>query len=102
MPSWVEEAARRVLEERSSSDGGVSVAELTLVTAAPKTHMAASPRRASGGATPASTMSGSAPERGGEDEPALPDIEEMAREVYGQICRMLEVARERSGDPWSR
>ena len=31
-----------------------------------------------------------------------PDIDKIAQDVYEQICRMLEIARERSGDPWQR
>ena len=41
IPPWFEDAARRLLAERSGGDG-ISLAEMTLVTAAPASHVAAS------------------------------------------------------------
>src|SRR5213078_484641 len=45
IPPWFEAAARKMLAERSDS-AGISLAELTLVTAAPATQIAASTRSA--------------------------------------------------------
>jgi glucose-6-phosphate-specific signal transduction histidine kinase len=34
------------------------------------------------------------------DKPATDDIEQLAREIYDEIRRLMEAARERNGDPW--
>ncbi|MBA3451596.1 MAG: hypothetical protein H0T42_00705, partial [Deltaproteobacteria bacterium] len=48
IPTWFESAARKMLEDRSGNADGISMAELTLVSAAPASHVAASSRTASG------------------------------------------------------
>jgi hypothetical protein len=35
---------------------------------------------------------------GGEAE--KPDIEKISAEVYAEILKLIDIARERSGDPW--
>ena len=35
-------------------------------------------------------------------QPRRPDVDKIAQEVFEQVCRMMAVARERSGDPWQR
>ena len=94
IPPWFEEAARRMFD--TSSGEGISLAEMTLVTAAPAHHVAASPKTAN-----ASTR---APEAAGGSESQssepTPDVEQLAREVYAEICHLIEVARQRNGDTW--
>ena len=84
----------------------MSLAELTLVTAAPAAQVAASAQRADRPVTQAesTTPSGAAgsPSEGGQEAESAQDIDKIAQEVFEQVCRMLEVARERSGDPWQR
>jgi hypothetical protein len=95
IPAWFEAAARRHLADTSGSGDGITLAEMTLVTAAPPQQVAA--RTVSIDAVPTPP-----PSPAGAQEGALPppDVEQIAREVYAQIIRMIEVARERSGDPW--
>lgn len=94
IPPWFEEAARRMFD--TSSGEGISLAEMTLVNAAPAHHVAASPKTAN-----ASTR---APEAAGGSEShssePTPDVEQLAREVYAEICHLIEIARQRNGDTW--
>jgi hypothetical protein len=95
LPSWFEAAARKMAGERSSADDGISLAELTLISGAPARHVAASPRSeaSGGGAAPTDAPSGS-------QDKATPDVEKIARDVYEEIMRMVEIARERNGEPY--
>jgi len=72
------------------------MAELTLVTAAPASNIAASAIAAptavpgpSGGAT-----------AGGAAAPPKIDVEKIAYELYRDIMVMMDVARSRNGDPY--
>lgn len=94
IPPWFEEAARRMFEDKAGD--GISLAEMTLVTAAPARHVAASPKTASASSQPPQAQGGS---ETGANEPTA-DVEQLAREVYAEICRFIEVARERNGDTW--
>jgi hypothetical protein len=102
---WIVEQAKKWFAEGNQSSGrDITLAEMTLVTAAPKTQIAASEMTAS--RAPVQAMS-TPQASGGQAEVAAPDaakpdVDKIAQEVYERICRMLEVARERSGDPWSR
>lgn len=97
IPAWFEEAARRMFQE-GSDGGGISLAEMTLVTAAPARLVAASPKSASSGASsrPPDANSGSE----SHDAEPTANVEQMAREVYAEICRMIEMARSRNGNTW--
>lgn len=97
IPAWFEEAARRMFQE-GSDGGGISLAEMTLVTAAPARLVAASPKSASSSASsrPPDANSGS---ESYDAEPTA-NVEQMAREVYAEICRMIEMARSRNGNTW--
>jgi hypothetical protein len=97
IPPWFEEAARRMFQE-GSDGGGITLAEMTLVASAPARLVAASPKSASGSSASARPSSAS----GGESHDAEPtaNVEEIAREVYAEICRMIEFARNRNGDTW--
>jgi hypothetical protein len=100
IPAWFEEAARRMFQE-GSDGGGISLAEMTLVTAAPARMVAASPKSASSGSSGASSRPPGAT-NGSESHDAEPtaNVEQIARDVYAEICRMIEFARNRNGDTW--
>ncbi len=103
--AWFQEAARKYLGEAGPASGGISVAEMTLVTAAPRTQIAASPVSAGRAVTQASSTTPTGGDGGKQDGlavPGRPDVDKIAQEVFEQICRMMAVARERSGDPWQR
>jgi len=95
IPAWFEGAARKMLEERSGSAGSMTLAELVLVTAVPQKAIAASPRHAS-------SHSGHA--KHGKDshkgEEKKPDVNKLAQEVYAEVLKLIDSARERSGDPY--
>lgn len=98
IPPWFEEAARRMFQEGSDS-GGISLAEMTLVTSAPARMVAASPKSASGSSASARPAAATGGSEGHDAEPTA-NVEEIAREVYAEICRMIESARNRNGDTW--
>lgn len=103
--AWFYEAAQKYFADAGPSSSGLSVAEMTLVTAAPRAQVAASPQRADRPVTQAaSTTQGDSGAGKPADAPAggRPDIDKIAQEVFEQVCRMIDVARERSGDPWNR
>jgi len=95
IPAWFEAAARRHLADTASSGSGITLAEMTLVTAAPVRQVAA--QRASATQAPR-TASRTAANQGSATAP--PDVEKLARDVYSKIVRLIEIARDRSGDPW--
>jgi len=97
IPAWFESAARKMLEDRGvgGGTGGMSLAELVLVTAVPATQMAASSKSAAAhGGHPSG---GHGKEHKGDDK--KPDVNKLAQEVYGVVMKLIESARERSGDP---
>jgi hypothetical protein len=96
IPPWFEAAARKMLAERGDGDG-ISLAELTLVTAAPASHVAASTRSAPS-ASPAAPSSAAASQQSSNPAPQI-DIEKLATEVYRNILVLMDVARARNGDP---
>jgi hypothetical protein len=98
IPPWFEDAARRMFQD-GSDGGGISLAEMTLVTSAPARMVAASPKSASGSSASSQPSNASG---GGESHDAEPteNVEQIAREVYAEICRMIEMARSRNGDTW--
>ncbi|WP_045119106.1 hypothetical protein [Haliangium ochraceum] len=100
VPSWFEEAARRMFDGGGAGGDGITLAEMTLVTAAPVRQVAASPRSTSSGA--AASSGSPAASDGSESQDAEPtaNVEQLAREVYAEICRMIAVARDRNGDTW--
>jgi hypothetical protein len=97
IPPWFEAAARKMLTERSSGDG-ISFAELTLVTAAPSSHIAASTRSAPS-AVPATPSPATAAQQAHSAAPQI-DVEKLANEVYRNILVLMDVARARNGDPY--
>lgn len=95
IPSWFAEAARRLFADSPMGDG-ITLAEMTLVTSAPARQVAASRRDASG-STQAPDISA-----GGESQASqpAPDVEELAEKVYAEVCRLIDTAKQRNGDPW--
>ncbi|HEX8107385.1 MAG TPA: hypothetical protein VF516_06620, partial [Kofleriaceae bacterium] len=73
-------------------------AELTLVTAAPSSQIAASTRSAPSAVSP-TPGPGAAAQQSGSPAPQI-DIEKLANEVYRNILVMMDVARARNGDPY--
>ncbi len=96
IPPWFEAAARRMLAERSGDSDGISFAELTLVTAAPASHVAASSVQA---AAPSPTNSGATTTAQGANSPKI-DVDKIANELFHDIMMMMDVARSRNGDPY--
>lgn len=98
IPSWFENAARKMLDDRSASTegGGFSMADLTLVTAAPPAAIAASTK------APHTAAAAPAPTGGSEKAAgASPiDVEKVASEIYQQILVLMETARSRNGEPY--
>jgi hypothetical protein len=97
IPPWFEAAARKMLADRTGSDG-ISFAELTLVTAAPPGQIAASTRSAPSAVSPGPSP-GAAAQQSNSAAPQI-DIEKLANEVYRNILVLMDVARARNGDPY--
>ena len=100
IPAWFDAAARRMFADRAGTgttgDGGFSMAELTLVNAAPATQIAASTKVAHATAVaPAVSTSGEKASAG-----APIDIEKIANEVYREIIVLMDAARARNGEPY--
>jgi len=102
--AWFQSAAQKYFGEAPSASG-LTIAEMTLVTSAPREQIAASEATAmhtTGTQFMAGAATGGAEGGGGPGGGAPPNIDKIAQDVYDQIVRMLAVARERSGDPWNR
>jgi trimeric autotransporter adhesin len=99
IPTWFEAAARRMFDERSSGgpSSELSLGELTLITAAPATQVAAS-SRALPGAAPSNPSVGSQSEAA-TAQTAI-DVEKVANEVYRQVLVLMDAARFRNGEPY--
>ncbi|NVB83053.1 MAG: hypothetical protein HOV81_32040 [Kofleriaceae bacterium] len=95
IPSWFEQAARKMLSEQSSVAGDISLAELTLVAAAPPAQIAASTRGAGG-----NVVTNSAPSATASDAKEQVDIEKVANDVYREVLLMMDIARSRNGEPY--
>jgi hypothetical protein len=95
IPAWFEAAARKMLDDRSGVSEGISLAELTLVAAAPSNQIAASARGASSSSSSPATTSSK------QTAAAAPvDIDQLARDVYQQIIELMDAARSRNGEPY--
>ncbi|MCE9577713.1 MAG: hypothetical protein K8W52_31480, partial [Deltaproteobacteria bacterium] len=100
IPAWFESAARSMLNERSAGPSdGISMAELTLINAAPTSHVAASTRGTSAATAPASPSgAGGQSASGGGGE--KPDVDGLAQKVYSEILKLIDIERERNGEPY--
>jgi hypothetical protein len=101
--------AVRAQPQHSPGDDRISLGDLTLISVASATgQLAASP----GGARPQAVAPGGG---GGGDEHGhggggggggkhggAPDLEELARKVYEELQRHIEIQGERNGHPWER
>jgi len=96
IPSWFEAAARKMLAERSGD--GISMAELTLVTAAPASHVAAATIAPPSPAPTAPSASASSGQPGAGGNAPQIDVEKLAHDVYRDILLQMEIARARNGD----
>jgi hypothetical protein len=99
IPTWFEAAARKMFDERSSGGPAseLSLADLTLIAAAPAAQVAAS-TRSMPGAAPANPNPSSAGEQSTSQSPI--DVEKIANEVYRQILVLMDAARFRNGEPY--
>jgi hypothetical protein len=98
IPTWFEAAARKMLEERSGGvSDGISLAELTLVSAAPSQQIAASTR---GVPSAAPTNPNPSAQGAAANAAQQVDIEKVANEVYKHILTLMDAARFRNGEPY--
>src|SRR5207237_10812719 len=99
IPAWFEQAARKMLAERSGGiSGDISLAELTLVTQTPAPQsIAAASRTSGGGHAPSAAPS---PQHAGGAEKDQVDIDKVATEIYRDVLVMMDVARSRNGEPY--
>ena len=96
IPAWFESAARKMLDQRSDG-AGMTLTELVLVNAIPQRQIAASTRSAAG-------HGGGGHAHGKhhnkhQDE-KHPDVGKLAHDVYLEVLKLIDAARERSGDPY--
>ncbi len=99
VPSWFEDVARKMLGSKGA-DETVGLPELTLVTAAassPRPRMAAAEKRISAAPTQVTQKGNGSPNKELLKEE---DINQLARDVYDEIRRIIDAARERNGDLW--
>jgi hypothetical protein len=94
IPTWFENAARKMFEDKGNMSDGISLAELTLVTSAPQGHIAASTRSA-----PSASPAAPSPATGAPITPHF-DVDKIAHEVYRQILVLMDNARARNGEPF--
>jgi S-DNA-T family DNA segregation ATPase FtsK/SpoIIIE len=100
--------AMRSQQQHAPGDDRITLADLTLVAAASRSgQLAASAGEAAsgGGGAGAASPQGAGGKGGAAAEKKSPEaerreIEELARHVLDEVERMIEIARERSGDPW--
>jgi hypothetical protein len=94
LPGWFAEAAKKIMaEDRSGPAENISLSELTLVTSAPSTHIAASSR---GAPSAMPTPSPKSP----DGKEAKFDIEKIANDVYKEILVIMDATRARNGEPY--
>ena len=87
-----------MLQEQSGVSSDISLAELTLVTAAPQAQIAAS-TRVSPGAGPRNAAF-NAQAAAGEQGSSVFDVEAIADKVYRHVLLMMDIARARNGEPY--
>jgi hypothetical protein len=97
IPAWFEQAARKMLSERTNVSGDISLAELTLVTAAPKQQIAASSKAAGPAHSSGSAAASAGAAESGKQQV---DVDKLAEDVYREVLAMMDVARARNGEPY--
>jgi hypothetical protein len=102
IPAWFEAAARKMFSERGGGSGlaaDISLAELTLVQAAPASQIAASSRALpSAMPTPPANQHDERPHDHKEEHRI--DVEKVANDVYRHIQSLMDSARARNGEPY--
>ena len=98
------QAVRQPPPATTTTDDRVTLGDLTLISLASANQQVAA-AEAGGGPTapaarPATEASAGGAHQSQSPAPAKEDIEELAREVFNELQRLVEIARERSGDPW--
>ncbi len=79
-------------------DAAMSLAQMVLVTAMPAQQIAAASKGgSSGGAGSAPGSAGGGKAGGGVEKP---DVDSLALEVFHEVMKLIEIARERGGDPY--
>jgi hypothetical protein len=96
IPEWFEAAARKMLADKGGSDDRLGLPELTLIGAAAQssTTRLAADKGEGVSALKASATTGSS----GGDDKAKEDLYDLAVEIYDEICRLNDIARQRSGE----
>jgi hypothetical protein len=96
--------AARTQPATSTSDDRISLADLTLISLASANNQVAA---AAEGASPAPLTTGTASSSpggdaggGGDGKDSVQQVEDLAREAFEELQRLIAIARERSGDPW--
>jgi trimeric autotransporter adhesin len=100
IPAWFEAAAKKMFEERSGASSiadGISIAELTLIAAAPSPQIAASSREPAPSPAP---VAPSAAAGAGAEQAGAADIEKLANDVYREVMVLMDLARSRNGEPY--
>ncbi len=98
IPDWFEKAARKMFGEPSGTAAdGLSMADLTLINAAPPQQVAASTRGESVAPSATPSVSSAGAEAGGGNKI---DVERTARDVYRAVLQIMEAARARNGEPY--
>jgi hypothetical protein len=98
-------AAARTQPATSTSDDRISLADLTLISLASATNQVAA---AAEGSSPAPLNTGTASSGGGsqaqgggsDGKDQVQEVENLAREAFEELQRLIAIARERSGDAW--
>jgi hypothetical protein len=98
IPDWFEAAARRMLAEKSGADDRMGLPELTLIGAAATSATTRLAADTGDQAAPAPPSSLAQAPGGGGSEGDDEDLEDMAREIWDEICRLQDVAKLRSGE----
>jgi hypothetical protein len=96
IPEWFEAAARKMMADKGGSDDRLGLPELTLIGAAAQsstTRLAAD--KGEGVSSLAATATAGS---GGGDDKAKEDLYDLAREIYDEISRLSDIARQRSGE----
>ena len=105
------ESASRIVEavrrepNAPASDGRVTLGDMTLISIASAAQQVAASPQGSAPAAPAARPHEEAHgAKGSGSKKAAPasaaEIEELARHVFEEYQHLLDIARERSGDPW--
>jgi hypothetical protein len=102
IPEWFAKAAAEIAATERGGSQGISLAEMTLVAASPRSVVAASPRSGTG-SSPSATSAhpsagGSAGDGASDGQGKEEDLENMVHELAGMLRDYFEIQRMRNGD----